>query len=85
MQDKDALSWRRASWWVLGPFLATAAFYLWAEHRAHLFGALPYLLIGACLIMHFFHHRGHGDHARDEQHARTPTPLEPTHRHGGAP
>jgi len=41
---------------------AVAAWYLWAEHRAHLLGALPYLILLACPLMHVFMHRGHGGH-----------------------
>lgn len=47
--------------WVLAGFLLVAAFFLWTEHRAHLLGALPYLLLLACPLMHLFHH-GHGGH-----------------------
>ena len=47
--------------WVLAGFLMVAAFFLWTEHRAHVLGALPYLLVLACPLMHFFHH-GHGRH-----------------------
>lgn len=54
---------RTTLWWILGGFLAVATFFLWTEHRAHLFGALPYLLLFGCLVMHLFHHRGHGNHA----------------------
>jgi hypothetical protein len=43
-------------------FLAIAGFYLFTEHRAHLFGALPYLLLLACPLMHLLMHRGHGKH-----------------------
>jgi hypothetical protein len=39
--------------------LAIAAFFLWTEHRAHLLGALPWLLLLACSHMHRFMHRGH--------------------------
>lgn len=48
--------------WVLLAFLAIAAFYLFTEHRAHLFGALPFLLLLACPLLHLFMHRGHGAH-----------------------
>jgi hypothetical protein len=48
--------------WGLGLFLAVAFFFLWQEHRAHLLGALPWLLLLACPAMHFFMHRGHGHH-----------------------
>ena len=54
---------------ALAVFLAIAAFFLFSEHRAHLFGFLPYLLLAACPLMHLFHHGGHGGHGG--------------HRHGG--
>ena len=41
-------------------FTAIAAFYLFVEHKAHLLGAAPYLLLLACPLMHVFVHRGHG-------------------------
>lgn len=54
---------RDSRWkWALAGFLAVAGFFLWAEHRAHLLGILPYLLILACPLMHIFHHGGHGHH-----------------------
>jgi hypothetical protein len=40
-------------------FLAVGAFFLWAEHRAHLYGLLPYVLLLACPVMHLFMHHGH--------------------------
>jgi hypothetical protein len=43
-------------------FLAIAAFYLIAEHRAHLLGWLPFLLILACPLLHVFMHGKHGGH-----------------------
>jgi hypothetical protein len=45
--------------WVLIGFLIIAGFFLFTEHRAHLLGILPYMLILACPLMHLFHH-GHG-------------------------
>lgn len=47
---------------ALAGFIAIAAFYLITEHRAHLFGVLPYLLILLCPLLHFFMHGGHGRH-----------------------
>ena len=38
---------------------AVGGFLLFTEHRAHLLGALPYLLLLACPLMHVFMHRGH--------------------------
>ena len=43
-------------------FLAIAVFFLWEEHSAHILGALPYLLLLLCPLMHYFMHRGHGGH-----------------------
>ena len=48
-------------WLVLLGFMAIAAFFLLTEHRAHVFGVVPYLLFLACPLMHFMH-RGHGRH-----------------------
>ena len=42
---------------VLG---AVAAYFLLSEHRAHFFGALPFVLLLACPLMHIFMHGGHG-------------------------
>ena len=53
-------SWfRSTSGLVLLGFLGIIGFFLITEHTAHLFGALPFLLLLACPLMHFFH-RGHG-------------------------
>ncbi|WP_371134218.1 DUF2933 domain-containing protein [Polaromonas sp.] len=41
-------------------FGAVAAYFLLTEHRAHFFGALPFLLLLACPLMHVFMHGGHG-------------------------
>jgi hypothetical protein len=54
------------SWWrtpmgiaMIG-FALVGAFYVLREHWGHAFGALPYLLLLACPIMHLFMHHGHG-------------------------
>ena len=58
----------QASWWrskggiaVIG-FGLVVGFYVLREHYAHAVGALPYLLLLACPLMHLFMHRGHGGH-----------------------
>jgi hypothetical protein len=51
--------WRLPFWLVLIALMAVAGFFLITEHRAHLFGFLPYLLVLICPAMHFLHH-GHG-------------------------
>ncbi|MFX8164747.1 DUF2933 domain-containing protein, partial [Acinetobacter baumannii] len=48
-----------------------ALFFLFTEHRAHLFGWLPFLLLLACPLLHLFHgHGGHGGHAGHEDQPR---------------
>jgi hypothetical protein len=42
---------------------AVAGWFLWTEHRAHVFGALPWLVLLACPLMHVFMHHGHHGHA----------------------
>ena len=42
--------------------VAALGFFLFTEHRAHLFGALPFLLVLLCPLMHLIMHHGHGGH-----------------------
>lgn len=63
--------------WILIGFLAIAAFFLFTEHRAHLFGVLPYLLLLACPLMHLFMHHGHGAGESNHQH-HAKDPLDDT-------
>jgi hypothetical protein len=39
-------------------------FYVLRDHYAHALGALPYLLLLACPLMHPFMHHGHGGHGQ---------------------
>lgn len=58
-QPRRTRSWIRSrSGVVLLAFLGIVGFFLVTEHTAHVFGVLPYLLLLACPLMHFFH-RGH--------------------------
>ena len=52
-------------WLTLAGFAFIALFFLWQEHRALLLGALPWLFVLACPLMHVFMHgrHGHGGHA----------------------
>jgi hypothetical protein len=63
-QHKHVPLWRTRSSIVPCGFLLVAGFYLLTEHTAHVFGALPYLLILACPLMYLFMHLGHGGHDR---------------------
>lgn len=52
---------------VLWGFVGIVLFFLLTEHRAHVFGVLPYLLLLACPLMHLFMHRGHHRHERTHE------------------
>ncbi len=54
---------------ALCAFVAIAAFFLLTEHRAHFFGALPWLLLLACPFLHFLH-GGHGRSGHDSHESR---------------
>ena len=55
---------------LLCAFLAIMGFFLLTEHRAHLFGALPYLLLLACPLFHLLLHGRHGGHDSEPQQDR---------------
>lgn len=62
------LTWRVGL--VLAGFLVIAGFLLFEEHRAHVLGALIYLPLLICPLMHFFMHGGHGHHAQHDRERR---------------
>jgi hypothetical protein len=71
----------RGTWALIG-FLAVAAYFLLSEHRAHLFGYLPFLLVAACPLMHLFHGHGHhGSHRSDAQRPAGPGGASEHHTH----
>lgn len=58
----NVLQWLRSrTGLTLLAFLAIAAFFLVTEHRAHLFGILPYALLVLSLLLFLFVRRGQGD------------------------
>jgi hypothetical protein len=54
--------WTSRAGFVCLVFLAIGGVLLFTEHRAHVLGVLPYLLLLACPLMHRFMHGGHGGH-----------------------
>lgn len=72
---------RTISRYVFFGFVAIAAYFVIAEHRAHVLPFLPFLLLAACPLLHLFHHRGH-DHGNDEESRPGSTP--PSSSGGGA-
>lgn len=55
---------------------AVAVFFLWEEHESHILGALFWLLLLACPLIHVFLHRGHGH--RHGRHTRQSTDHGPS-------
>lgn len=71
----DAHRQRTVSRWVFIGFLLIAGYFLITEHRAHLVvfaPYLPFLLLAACPLLHFFHHGGHGHDDGDSSSRRPP-------------
>lgn len=64
--------WRSPAGLTLLVAAAVGGFYLVTEHTAHLFGALPYLIILACPLMHIFMHHGHGHGGHGHPHGQPP-------------
>lgn len=56
--------WKGKTGLVLLGFALIGGFFLLAEHRAHVYGTLPYILLFLCPLMHLFH--GHGRHRAPE-------------------
>ena len=63
---------RRPGMIALVSLAIVIAFYVLREHWSHALGALPYILLLACPLLHLFHgHGGHGGH-RHEAREREP-------------
>lgn len=69
IEDRPKSFWKTPLGWAFVGFAAVAGFFLVTEHTAHVFGWLPWLLILACPLMHFFGHRhgGHGGHRHEDR------------------
>lgn len=77
--------WTSRAFLVFLGFSAIALVLMWEEHRAHILGAIPYLFILACPLMHIFMHGGHG-HGGHHDHGRGPSADRPgSERDGGKP
>jgi hypothetical protein len=69
-QPFQQTSWFRSRFGLaLLGFLTIAAFFLWTEHRAHLLGVLPYVLLLLCPLLHLLH-GGHGGDSGGHDHSR---------------
>lgn len=69
--------WRSRTGIALIGLALIGAFYVLREHFGHALGALPYVILLACPLMHFFMHHGHR-HGHDAEKREDGT------GHGGA-
>lgn len=71
------LSSKRAWMLAIVSTMLIAAYLLWPEHRAHVFGLLPYAFLFLCPLLHFFHGgHNHGRRVRNELTAPATAPKE---------
>lgn len=47
--------------------IAAVSYFLFVEHREHVFEFLPYLILLLCPLMHIFMHSGHGGHRKNSE------------------
>lgn len=86
-EGADHVDDRRASRsrWVFVAFAVIAAYFLVAEHGAHVVPYLPWLLLLACPLMHVFLHGRHGGHGRHFDHGRDRAAPDADPRRPGSP
>ena len=68
-ENHDARSRKKFDLYQIGKWgaIGIIAYYLFAEHRAHVIAFLPYLLLLACPLMHIFMHGGHSEHHQHKE------------------
>lgn len=70
MDDASRNARRRSSrgrlWLVPGLVGALGLVLLWDQHKEHFLGAIPWLVLLACPLMHVFMHGRHGGHGNHE-------------------
>jgi hypothetical protein len=69
--------WRSKAGLVAIGFLLIGGSVLLFEHRLHVLGYLPFVLLLACPLLHLFLHRGHG-HGGHQRSAPPPRHLADT-------
>ncbi len=82
-QQSQTWSWLKSpTFFIFCGFLIIAVFFLFTEHRAHVFGILPFVLLLLCPILHFLMHGKHGGHGGGDGGHAGHTDAQ-KHDHGG--
>jgi len=66
MQSQTKGFFRSRTGIALLGFIGVAAFFLFMEHRAHILGALPYVILLLCPLFHLLGHGGHTRHGGED-------------------
>lgn len=80
MTEPDARPNRLLKGLMIAAFAAGLLFLLIGEHRVHVLGWLPFLLLLLCPLLHMGMHGGHGGHGGGED-AAPPRGGAQTHQH----
>ena len=59
MSHEEHKFWNTPKGWAACVMIFAASYFVWMEHRQHLFEFLPYLIFLLCPLMHLFMHHGH--------------------------
>lgn len=66
-RSPSGFRWRSRTGLALLGFVAIAGFFLFTEHRAHALGALPFVLVALCPLLHLFGHGGHRHSGKEDR------------------
>ncbi|WP_429925669.1 DUF2933 domain-containing protein (plasmid) [Agrobacterium vitis] len=67
-ENHSSSAWSTHTSTVFIAFAVIALGLITYEHRVHVLGILPWLLILTCPLMHLFMHHGHGGHSGHSDH-----------------
>lgn len=59
MSHEEHKFWNTSKGWAACVMIFAVSYFVWMEHRQHLFEYLSYLIFLLCPLMHLFMHHGH--------------------------
>lgn len=79
--SKSVSFWRTLPGLCAILLLAALLFFLVTEHSAHFYGALPYVILLLCPLLHILMHKGHGAHGKQQTNPAETKPPEADGNH----